>query len=63
LLADVVARVRDEAARVGAVVGRGELVGLLPECQVAEPSALALPALPDDRILERHLASLSEGAP
>ncbi len=55
LLADVVARIREEAARRGAVVGRGELVGLLPECQVASPAALALASLPDDRILERRL--------
>ena len=54
-LADVVARVRAEAARLGAAVGNGELVGLLPECQVADPAALALASLPDDRILERHL--------
>ena len=52
-LADVVARVRKEAARRGAVVGNGELVGLLPECEVADPAALALVSLPDDRILER----------
>lgn len=56
-LAEVVARVRTEAARFGAVVGSGELVGLLPECQVAEPAALALTSLPDDRILERRLAA------
>lgn len=56
-LAEVVARVRMEAARVGAVVGAGELVGLLPECQVAEPAALALTSLPDDRVLERRLAA------
>jgi glutamate formiminotransferase len=54
-LADVVARVRAEAARRGAAVGNGELVGLLPECQVADPVALALASLPDDRILERLL--------
>lgn len=54
-LTEVVARVRMEAARVGAVVGTGELVGLLPECQVDEPAALALTSLPDDRILERRL--------
>ena len=58
-LAEVVARVRTEAAGVGAVIGAGELVGLLPECQVAEPSALALTSLPDDRILERRLAAES----
>ena len=60
LLADVVARIREEAARRGATVGRGELVGLLPECQVASPAALALASLPDDRILERRLET---GAP
>jgi len=54
-LADVVARVRNEATLRGAAVGQGELVGLLPESQVAEPSALALASLPDDRILERRL--------
>ena len=56
-LAEVVARVRDEAARRHVTVGSGELVGLLPECQVAPPEALALASLPDDRILERRLAA------
>ncbi len=57
-LADVVARVREEAARRDAVVGRGELVGLLPECEVAAPEKLALASLPDDRILERRLGAV-----
>jgi glutamate formiminotransferase len=59
-LADVVARIRAEAARLGAAVGRGELVGLLPECAVVDPEALALDALPDDRILERRLRMLGD---
>lgn len=62
-LADVVARVRREAALRGAAVAQGELVGLLPESQVAETSALALASLPDDRILERRLAALTAGTP
>jgi glutamate formiminotransferase len=57
-IGSVVARIRTEAARLGATVGRGELVGLLPECAVADPEALALEALPDDRILERRLRTL-----
>ncbi len=57
-LADVVARVREEAARRDAVVGCGELVGLLPECEVAAPEKLALASLPDDRILERSLGAV-----
>jgi glutamate formiminotransferase len=61
-LAEVVARVRAEATRRGAAVGEGELVGLLPECQMAEPSALALTSLPDDRILERRLAAVLGGS-
>jgi glutamate formiminotransferase len=58
-LADVVARVRDEALQRGAVVGSGELVGLLPESQVAAPAALGLAALPSERILEQRIASAS----
>jgi len=54
-LAGVVARIREEAASLGVDVGRGELVGLLPECAVATPDSLALDSLPDDRILERRL--------
>lgn len=54
-LADVVARIRDEARARGVAVARGELVGLLPEAAVAEPEALALDELPDDRVLERRL--------
>ena len=38
--------VRREARRRGATVGSGELVGLLPESQVASPDALALDSLP-----------------
>ena len=59
-LADVVSRIRAEAALLGVTVGRGELVGLLPECAVADPEALALDALPDDRILERRLRMLDD---
>ncbi len=54
-LREVVAAIRAEAARLGVEVGAGELVGLLPEAAVAEPAALGLVALPDDRILERRL--------
>lgn len=59
-LAEVVARVRAEAADRGATVGAGELVGLLPEAQSAQPAALALASLADDRILERHLARIAQ---
>ncbi len=55
-LIDVVARVREVAASQGVAVGRSELVGLLPESAVADPAALGLDALPDDRVLERCLA-------
>jgi glutamate formiminotransferase / 5-formyltetrahydrofolate cyclo-ligase len=54
-LADVVARVRREAATRDVEVRRGELVGLLPERAVAPPQELALEELPDDRVLERRL--------
>lgn len=54
-LREVVAAIRAEAARLGVELGAGELVGLLPEAAVAEPAALGLVALPDDRILERRL--------
>ena len=54
-LADVVARVREEAVSRGAEVGRGELVGLLPEVAAADPAALGLEALPDALVLERRL--------
>ena len=58
-LADVVARVREvEAPRGGSSVGRGELVGLLPEAAVADADALGLEALPDDLVLERRLQGL-----
>ncbi|RDI75035.1 FtcD: glutamate formiminotransferase [Gaiella occulta] len=57
-LADVVARVREEAAARGVTVARGELVGLLPEAAAAPAGALALEALPDDRVLERRLRAL-----
>lgn len=56
-LAQVVARIRAEAVRLGVDVGPGELVGLLPESAAAEPGALALAALEDDRILERRIAA------
>lgn len=59
-LAELVARVRAEAARRGVTVGPGELVGLLPEAQSATPAALALPSLADDRILERHLERIAQ---
>lgn len=57
-LADVVARVREEAAARGVTVARGELVGLLPEAAAAPAEALGLEALPDDRVLERRLRAL-----
>lgn len=57
-LADVVARVREEAEARGVTVVRGELVGLLPESAVAPPAALGLVDLPDDRVLERTLRAL-----
>lgn len=66
-LAEVVASIRSEASRRGVEVGAGELVGLLPEAAAAEPGALALAALEDDRILERRVARLAsrvgDGAP
>ena len=54
-LAAVVARVREAAEARGIDVGPSELVGLLPESAAAEPGALGLEALPDDRVLERRL--------
>jgi glutamate formiminotransferase len=57
-LADVVGRVRQEAAARGAVVGRSELVGLLPESAVADPASLGLDDLPDHRVLDRRIAAL-----
>ena len=57
-LVDVVARVREEAALRDVDVGQGELVGLMPESAVADPDALGLVALPDDRVLERRIAQL-----
>ena len=58
-LADVVARVRAEAALRGVEVRQGELVGLIPESAAAAPAALALDALPGDRILERRVRELT----
>jgi glutamate formiminotransferase/glutamate formiminotransferase/formiminotetrahydrofolate cyclodeaminase len=55
-LADVVARVREEAARRRVEVGRSELVGLLPEGAVADPALLGLDALTDTHVLERRIA-------
>jgi len=54
-LVDVVARVRCVAAEQGVLLGRSELVGLLPENAAADPALLGLEALPDDRVLERRL--------
>ena len=54
-LAAVVARVREAAAARGIEVGPSELVGLLPESAAADPRALGLESLPDDRVLERRL--------
>jgi glutamate formiminotransferase/glutamate formiminotransferase/formiminotetrahydrofolate cyclodeaminase len=57
-LVEVVARVREAAAKRGVEVGPSELVGLLPECAVADPVLLGLDELPDDRVLERAIAFL-----
>jgi glutamate formiminotransferase len=57
-LADVVARIRNEASGRGVDLGRSELVGLLPERCAADPEVLGLDGLPDDRVLERRLAAL-----
>jgi glutamate formiminotransferase len=57
-LVEVVARVRESAAKRGVEVGPSELVGLLPECAVADPVLLGLDELPDDRVLERAIAFL-----
>ena len=54
-LAAVVARVREAAAARGIELGPSELVGLLPESAAADPRALGLESLPDDRVLERRL--------
>jgi glutamate formiminotransferase len=54
-LVAVVERIRELADDRGVTVGRSELVGLLPELAVADPAALGLDALPDDRVLERRL--------
>ena len=54
-LVSVVERVRDVAAQRAVEVGDSELVGLLPERAVADPSLLGLSGLPDDRVLERRL--------
>ena len=55
-LVSVVERVREVAAGRGLELGPSELVGLLPESAVADPAALGLDALPDDRVLERRLS-------
>lgn len=52
----VAERVRELAAARGVAAGHSELVGLLPESAVADPAALGLDALPDDRVLERQLS-------
>lgn len=57
-LVDVLARVREEAALRDVDVGQGELVGLMPESAVADPEALGLVVLPDDRVLERRIAQI-----
>ena len=57
-LASVVERVRDVAVQRGVEVGDSELVGLLPERAVADPSLLGLSGLPDDRVLERRLRAI-----
>ena len=55
-LSEIVARVREAAAERGVEVGRSELVGLLPESAVADPSLLGLDALTDVHVLERRIA-------
>jgi glutamate formiminotransferase / 5-formyltetrahydrofolate cyclo-ligase len=54
-LVAVVERVREVAAARAVELGPSELVGLLPESSVVEPTLLGLEALPDDRVLERRL--------
>jgi glutamate formiminotransferase len=55
-LSEIVARVREAAAERGVEMGRSELVGLLPEGAVADPSLLGLDALTDVHVLERRIA-------
>jgi glutamate formiminotransferase len=55
-LSEIVARVREAAAERGVEMGRSELVGLLPESAVADPSLLGLDALTDVHVLERRIA-------
>ena len=57
-LSDVVARVREVAVERGVEVGAGELVGLLPEGAVADPSLLGLEELPDELVLEWRIRDL-----
>jgi glutamate formiminotransferase / 5-formyltetrahydrofolate cyclo-ligase len=57
-LVDVVALVREAAAARGVEVGRGELVGLIPEGAVADATLLGLDALPDELVLERRVSAL-----
>lgn len=62
-LVAVVEGVRAAAAARAVDVGRGELVGLLPERAVADPASLGLEALPDDRVLERQLLQWRRATP
>jgi glutamate formiminotransferase len=57
-------RVRDEAARHGAVVERGELVGLAPREAFAgrAPGSVGLPGWSDESYLETWLGPLRPGA-
>jgi glutamate formiminotransferase len=58
-LEEIVARIEAEARERGVEIVGSELVGLIPEgAAAAGPEALRLPALPDDRILERSLTRL-----
>jgi glutamate formiminotransferase len=54
-LVEVVARIREAATERAVDVGPSELVGLLPEIAVADPSELGLAELPDACVLERRL--------
>jgi glutamate formiminotransferase len=58
-LHEVVARVEGEAARRGARVAGGELVGLVPErvLELAEAAGVAIPGVDESCVLERRLAA------
>ena len=54
-LVAVVERVREAAAAAGSSSGRASSSGCCRRAPSAEPRALGLEALPDDRVLERRL--------